>query len=187
MTSITGDINYGETIGAGRVISQRLTGSFWLPQIIFFAVVMGGVLGLPILLGLLLPRSLAWLNFPIILIYLGGSWWAFARISRRRLRRAWESRGIGGPFPTVFTLEDDVFVVTSETSETRIAWRAISEIVQTKTHWIFIAAGLGYCLPRRFFGDVESEKAFVASALARIAQAGQTRSRKAALFVGGGS
>jgi len=187
MTSIAGDIKYGETLGAGRVMSARLTGSYWLPSIVFAVVILIGVLSLPIVLDLLIPTQSVWLGLPITVLYVGGSCWAYVRISRRRTRRAWERRGIISPFPTTFTLEDDVFVVSSETSETRMAWQGVSEILQTKTHWIFIAAGVGYCLPRRFFGDMESEKAFVTEALARITQDAQARSQQAAAFVGGGS
>ena len=182
MTSVTGDIRFGETNGAGRVLVGRLAGPYWLPLALFILAILAGGFGWTPLFGRYVPDDLQWLQLPVSLAWIGGCWIAYVRLSRWRLRRGWERRGVVSPYRTTFALEDEAFVVTSDVSQMRVLWAGVTELAPTKRLWIFVINGLGYCLPRRLFGDVEAERAFIAAALARMEDSARGRSPEAMRF-----
>jgi hypothetical protein len=67
---------------------------------------------------------------------------------------------------------------------THLPWPAVLEIGREKTQWLLITtSGGAFYVPRRFFADIEEEKAFIAFCLDRLSPEARTRSIEAAAFL----
>jgi hypothetical protein len=111
-----------------------------------------------------------------------------ARLYRGLMRRVQigiaAARGHEDPAAVTVAATPEGLRIAGATSDTRVAWAGISEIAPTPTQWLFITGGMGYVVPRRFFPDVETQRAFLRLALGHMAETARARSKKAVAFAG---
>ncbi|HEY3947419.1 YcxB family protein [Phenylobacterium sp.] len=187
MLEASGECAIGESRGASWLLSKRVSGMGLAGYLISLCAIFAVELLTSFVLFAVAPAAVAdVLSLPLIVGAGLGSLWLWLRWRRARLRKGWEARGVTNPHPVTFRIEDAVFVVVSGHSEIRCRWGAISEIARSRHHWIYIGYGLGYCLPRRFFGDVVTEREFLNESLQRMDDAARRRSRQASAFVEAG-
>jgi hypothetical protein len=185
MTEVSGEYWFGEARGANWLLSRKISGFGLAGFILYLALVMAAMFTATTLVDQFAPPWLAgWLSLPSIAVVGVAVFYAWYRWRSARLRKGWTGRGVANPSLTSFRIDDEVFVVASPAQEIRCRWSVISEIAPTRRHWVFIGAGLGYCVPRRFFADVEAERAFLAASLSHMSETARGRSRKAVAFVG---
>jgi hypothetical protein len=64
-------------------------------------------------------------------------------------------------------------------------WPCVTDLYQTKKHWVFLVQSSAMVLPRRFFATPEAERDFIAEAMSRMADAARARSPDAVRVIGG--
>lgn len=107
---------------------------------------------------------------------------AYRRWSRRAQVAVWTARGRAEPESVRFSIGDDGFHADYGATSTRVGWPAVSEIIPTPRHWLFIGGTLAYSVPRRFFEDSAAERAFLRAALDRLTAEARARSPEAVAF-----
>lgn len=180
---IGGDMRFGEASSAAWAIS-RVYGVGAGRLALYLLIVMVAMLSLSSLSEALLPPALAnAAALPIIMVVGLGGIVGILRLRQWQVGQALRKRGQSLLTPITFAADDRGFVIDSAEMNLRIAWTAVTDLVQTRAHWVFLAGGMGYCVPRRFFAKVEDERAFVRAALAQFSEGARGRSRKATAFV----
>jgi hypothetical protein len=104
---------------------------------------------------------------------------------RRTIETLWRERGVASPWLMGYVADATGFTIRQPGQETRIAWDAVTEVAPAPTHWIFLANLLGHPMPRKFFADLEAERAFIAEAVRHLPDAARARSPEAIAFAAG--
>ncbi|MFI4976116.1 MAG: YcxB family protein [Caulobacterales bacterium] len=185
MTEASGLYHIGEARSAMRILAGRLFGLRRFQLVALMAFLFVSIVGAMGIVNWLVPpdrpgnagASLIAISITCAVAYSLYVWWW-----RVGYVKAWERRGVENPTQSRFTVEDAALVVASGPTTTRVEWRGIIEIAPSPTHWIFVGNGIGYCLPKRFFGDKAAERAFIDAALSRMNEAARERSREAVAF-----
>jgi hypothetical protein len=123
--------------------------------------------------------------FVVLVVYVVliiGGYLVIARWLRDKLVRSWVARGATNPTKISFKASDVGLEMDGVAATTVLHWSAVSEILPTKRHWVFIGTTLAYTLPRRFFPDQATEQVFIRTALSHLGEAARARSRRAADF-----
>jgi hypothetical protein len=179
----SGEIRLGETGAASRMLGRKLAGNGLVPLVIALAALIGISVLSQTVIPVFFPDSGLWVELAIILIAVGG-FWGFLRWQRHSLIRGWQARGVPLQSPVTFRLAPDALEVEQATWIARYRWPGISELTQTKAHWVYIGPGLAYCLPKRFFANPAEERAFIRSSLEHMTTDARARSDAANAFVG---
>lgn len=192
---VSGDLPLAETAKARWALGARLYGWWRYMWIVMVLALMACGLAMFFLFEALSrrPQPIAYEQFElwaILLLYLGfgvGYVLACRRYWRWLVSRSTRARGYKDVIPIRFAVAEDGFHVTAEFARTHVSWPGVSEIApMRKRHWLFITAGSGFVIPRRFFAGVEAERAFIRAALGHLGEAARARSKEAAAFVGAG-
>jgi hypothetical protein len=178
---VGGQFRIGEASSAAWLLSRRVCGFGVVAWAVYLVCLFAGVIVVAAVADALLPRwagplaiaTMGLLGVRTMLIW-----------RRRRSARAWRERGVPDPQLVTFRIEEDALVVEQAMSTSTFRWAGVSELMPTKTHWVYVGPGLGYCLPRRFFGDKAQEQAFLRASLARMNDAARARSKEATAFIG---
>lgn len=180
---ISGEMQFGETSSAAWAIS-RLYGFGVGIYLLSTALMIAVISGLATLADMLLPDGVAGgLMLPLIIVGSLTAIFGVMRLQRWRMRQALRARGQSLITPITFTVDEHGFRMHYPDADVRLAWSGVTDVVQTKTHWVFALGGLGYCVPRRFFANVADERAFIRAALAQLEEPARARSGKATAFV----
>lgn len=179
-----GEMRVGEAAAAASWALSRANGFGVMGYLVYLAIYFVVLMGMVTLVERLLPPMWSGLlTLPLILVTAFGGIYGMTRMRLWRMRRTQAARG-GVPLtPVSYRLEDDAFVVQQPRALTRVEWAGVSELMSLKKHWVFVVSGMGYCLPRRFFGAPADERAFIRAALGRMTPEARNRSAKAATFV----
>lgn len=180
---ISGEMKIGETASASWVISRVYGFGLWGMIFVWLAVLVA-MLATSTLASILFPKEVSGaLVLPIgVLAWIGGMI-AMNRIRNARMARALKARGLPRNAPVTFSIDADALEVRGSHGVSAVAWPAVTELLSTRQHWIFVSGGVGYCLPRRLFPAQAGERDFVRSALERMSEAARGRSRQAVSFV----
>lgn len=105
------------------------------------------------------------------------------RFAPKMAQDAWRIRGVPPRMDMTYRIEDQTLVIVGPTTEVRLVWWSVSEIIPGRDCWLFVGMGVSYFLPRRFFADLAAEKAFLSACLEKMSPEARTRSPKAAALV----
>lgn len=182
MQQVSGDVRIGETASASWAIS-RIYGVGLLVSAAYVALLIAATTILSSLLDGLPPALSGALQLPMLVLVVVGGAMGLIRYRQWSIGRALKARGKTLVTPVTFTADDLGLGMDSPEAQMRLAWSAVTDLLRTKAHWVFVVGGMGYCLPRRFFASIEDERAFIRSAMARLSEGARERSGKAAAFV----
>lgn len=63
-------------------------------------------------------------------------------------------------------------------------WFCVTDLYQTRKHWVFLVQSSAMVLPRRFFATPQAEREFIGEAVSRMTDAARSRSPDATKFIG---
>lgn len=188
---VSGDLPPSEIAKAKWALGARIYGRWqymWIVMIFCLSVFGLAVVFLSDWL-FQLPQFVAYERYgswAFLLVYfalLAGFVLVCARYGRWVVAKSTRERGYRNVVPIRFLVAEDGFHVTAEFSRTHVSWPGVTEIApMRKRHWLIILAGSGYVIPRRFFANVEAERAFIRDALGHMSEAARGRSKKAVAF-----
>ncbi|WP_246263384.1 YcxB family protein [Caulobacter soli] len=101
------------------------------------------------------------------------------------LRKALAARGQGHQLPLTLRLTPEALVYDLVDLTTTARWASVTDLYQTRKHWVFLVQSSALVLPRRFFATPEAEREFIAEALSRMTDAARARSPDASRTVDG--
>ena len=183
----SGTLHIGEASSKAAKAMSRFTGHPWpliwsnAAALVFVFAVIFGFSALSEAYAL---PSWGWL-IALMTMLVGGVWVTMAvcrRLAVRAFKAALAARNVSDPLPVVIEIADGHLLNQTGEVETRTAWRAVSEILRIEPYWVILAQGGAHYVPRRYFGDIESEKAFVSAILARLTDEARARSDAARAF-----
>lgn len=96
--------------------------------------------------------------------------------------QAWRALGAPNESAATYVITNDELVIRTDDGEIRKAWSAVLEIAEEPAFWLFIVAEMSYFLPKRFFSDAPTHRAFIAECLSRLAPEARARSTDAERF-----
>ena len=102
------------------------------------------------------------------------------RWAPRMAQDAWRLRGVPPSMNLSYRVEEQDLVIIAPSTETKLAWWSVSEIIPGRDCWLFVGTGVSYFLPRRFFATPSVEAAFLRICLERMSPEARARSPKAA-------
>lgn len=186
---ISGSVYIGEAAAkAGKGVA-RLTGYPW-PMV--WSNVTGGVFVVVVLFGVsaltelhLLP-AWTWL-VGLVVAMIGGIWLTMVvcrRLTLRAFKAALAVRNVANPLPVLVEMTDAHLINRTGDVETRMAWGVVSDVLRIDPYWIILAQGGPHYLPRRYFPDVEAERAFITVLLSRLNEDARARCDAARAFIG---
>lgn len=185
---VSGNVSIGEAAGKAARGMARLTGHPW-PMI--WSNVAGGVFVIVtlflfgVLTELRLLPAWTWL-IGLAVGMVGGIWLTVIvcrRLAMRTFKAALMARKVGNPLPVVIEMTDDHLINRTGEVETRMAWHVVSDVLRIDPYWVILAQGGQHYLPRRYFPDPETEKAFIAELLMQLDEDARARSDAARAFV----
>lgn len=106
------------------------------------------------------------------------------RLTPPTMRKALAERGQSYEHQLTILLTPDALVYDLVDLTLTARWPCVTDLFQTRKHWVFLVQSSAMVLPRRFFATVEDERKFIAEAMSRMTVAAQARSRDAEAFVG---
>lgn len=130
----------------------------WLTAVMSVDFAIGGLL-----LGLLLVQALA----------------------APAMRKALAARGQNPRLALTLRLTPKTIVYDLVDLTMTASWSCVTDLYQTRRHWVFLAQSSAMVLPRRFFATLEAEREFIAEALSLMTDAARARSPDAVRIVGG--
>lgn len=184
---ISGTIHIGEASAKAAKAMTRFTGHPWpliwsnVAGLVFVAAAIFGFSAISQAYGL---PSWGWL-VTLLTALVGGIWVTMAvclRLALQTFKAALAVRGVVDPLPVVIELTDTHLINQTGDVETRMVWRAVSEVLRIEPYWVVMAQSGAHYLPRRYFTDVESERVFVAALLAHMSEEARARSDAARAF-----
>ena len=104
---------------------------------------------------------------------------AILRFLVKKKHRAWLARGVPTEIDYTFSILPEGLQLTSEVGVGMIRWPFINEIMLFRDHWLLIAAGYGFGIPRQSFPSEAEERTFLATLLDHLEPSARTRSRNA--------
>ncbi|HUO99202.1 MAG TPA: hypothetical protein VMU01_11065 [Rhizomicrobium sp.] len=112
--------------------------------------------------------------------------WPFAkmhtRLRRCYLRTTYQQRGGPMSWTKVVTLTPDGLAFDDSTTIATTKWQYVSELYGIGGYWVFLMPVEPLFLPKRWFSDEASERAFVRKALGYMTEEARARSKKAVKF-----
>lgn len=101
------------------------------------------------------------------------------------VRKALAERGQLSEHPLTFRLTPEALVFDLADLTMTARWPCVTDLYQTRKHWVFLFQSSAMVLPRRFFATAGAERDFIVEAMSRMTDAARARSPDAARFVGG--
>jgi len=177
MTNVSGVLRVGEAAPAVRDIAARLRGANMAYVVVVVVLAIAGAVA---------GRLIAPGNDASGLMGAGAGALLYALVAKRialwRYRRKFTERGFSNELTLRLEIGDDTLCyVVGDVTESA-PWRAVSELFQSHGYWIFLVQGSSWFAPRRFFADVNTERAFVRAALERMSEEAKERSTHATVF-----
>ncbi|WP_372781467.1 YcxB family protein [Phenylobacterium sp.] len=184
MVEVAGVYNHREFETAQRSAARRLFGGVVAARIAAYFLLYGGLIVVAVgLLGLPLEGGLkAAVTGAGVLLYLTAGLWACRRFLRSRIDRVLARIGYPMASQVSYRVGDQALTLSADGCETRIGWSVLIQILETRSHWVFLSAGPTIYLPRRFFADRGAERVFLAAALGYANPAALNRSPEARKF-----
>lgn len=108
---------------------------------------------------------------------------AILRLRVRKMRQSWLARGVPAKIDFTYSVLPEGLQVTSEVGIAIIRWPFISEVMPVQGHWLLIAPGYGFGIPRQSFPAEAEEQRFLMTLLDHLEPSARTRSRKAATML----
>jgi YcxB-like protein len=179
---VRGEFLLGENHYASGLLRQRLLGWRRFAGLGWVVLVATGLLASIPVLKAVDARPPPLLVLAVYVALASGGYLLIARWVRASLIRSWIARGAANPTSISFKASEAGLEMEGIASTTLLHWSAVSEILPTKRHWIFIGNSLAYTLPKRFFPDHATEQAFIRTAMSHLGEAARARSRQAADF-----
>ena len=174
---ISGDIRLGEADSASSAIFARMAGP--AGRVLQIAGCMGpallAVVGIYLLdqaEGTSNSMSAIWIALCVAVIYLP---FLIQFLARRAMRSARLARGATETTFCTLDLDDEGMQMDWDGARHWCAWSKVSEVILYRDMWVVIT-GIGYCLPRRLFGDQTEEAAFLDHVLTHLSPEAVTRS-----------
>jgi hypothetical protein len=182
---VSGETRLGETTAAGQLLARKLMGRGWGPLAVYLIALAAVLMLSSTVLPLFLSEAEVGIGAPALVILTAvGGFWLFMKWRLRSLVTGWQARGVPMLSAVTFRIDPDAMQVDNAGVHVRCLWPGVSELAQTKLHWVFIVPGLAYCVPKRFFATPAEERAFVRAALERMTPEARARSDAATTFVG---
>jgi hypothetical protein len=182
---VGGAFRLGENNGASGILRRRLLGWRRYGLLVWLVVTVAVAIGSTFLADALFGRRgflSAASGLAIYAVVAGGGYVVWLRWCRASLIRGWESRGVANPTLVKFEVAESAFEMQSGPTKTSVLWSGVSEIIPSRLHWLYVANGLAYCVPRRFFADQAAERAFVRTSLEYMSVDARNRSGAADAF-----
>lgn len=101
------------------------------------------------------------------------------------MRKALAERGQKHELALTFRLTPEALVYDLDDVTMTARWPCVTDLYQTRKHWVFLVQSSAMVLPRRFFATPGAEREFVAEAMSRMTDAARARSPDAVRFIGG--
>lgn len=185
---VEGEIKVGEAAPWAQKASSRINGH---PRPM--------ILGIVVYLGVFGVLMFAWMLLDQMFFH--APWWVFylplivfvimaihltrkvcRKYSVRLATKALTERDLPNPVFGRFELTEDGLVAVSGRVEIRAPWKSVSDVFSAGPYWVIIVDALPVYLPKRFFPDVEAEKAFIVRLTSNAPQATRDRSPAAVAF-----
>lgn len=179
---VGGEFKLGENYYASGLLRQRLLGWWRFAGLGWVALVAAGLIAGDPVLNAIVGRRSPLVMLAVYLVLVIGGYLVIARWLRATLIRNWVARGATNPTKISFRVSDVGLEMEGVAATTLLHWSAVSEILPTKRHWVFIGTSLAYTLPRRFFPDQTTERTFIRTALSHLGEPARARSGRAAAF-----
>lgn len=107
------------------------------------------------------------------------------RLTGPSMRKALAERGQSYELTLTLRLTPEALVYDLADFTITARWRCVTDLYQTKKHWVFLVQSSTVVLPRRFFSTPDAEREFISEAISRMTDAARSRSPDATRFVGG--
>ncbi len=107
------------------------------------------------------------------------------RLAGPSMRKALAQRGQSYDQPLTLRLTPEALVYDLADLTMTARWPCVTDLYQTRKHWVFLVQNSAIVLPRRFFATREAERDFIVEATSRMTDAARARSPDATKVVGG--
>lgn len=129
--------------------------------------------------------SAAAMSVEFAIVGLGVGLLAVQRLAGPSLRKALAERGQAYEQSLTLRLTPEGLVYDLTDLTMTVRWPCVTDLYQTRKHWVFLVQSSAMVLPRRFFATPEAERDFIVEARSRMTDAARARSPDATRFVGG--
>jgi hypothetical protein len=161
-----------------NAVQRRVVGRWQLPLILGLPV-LGIVCGLAItVVAQIASDGLVRMAVAVVLVTVAiACIQAILRSLTKKKNQAWLARGVPSEIDYTFSILPEGLQLTSEVGLGMIRWPFINEIVLFDDHWLLIAAGYGFGIPRQSFSSEAEERTFLAALLDHLEPSARARSR----------
>lgn len=196
MASVSGLLKIGEAQATIQTIAKRQRGSAYVFYLVLFALMIGGMFaGIAVTFAAFFVLDLAkiyydW-NVGLVSVVVG---WVglilglilYQRICKRltvaRFRKRLIQKGTPPELPLRMEIAAEDLLYDVGDVKHIAKWSCVSEVFPNHGYWIFLAQSSPYFAPKRFFVDINAERAFVKDALSHMSEAARGRSKDAVAF-----
>lgn len=104
---------------------------------------------------------------------------AIVRFFAKKVEQAWLARGVPPEIDLTFSIHPEGLEATSDIGVSMCRWTAINEVMLFRGHWVLVAAGYGFGIPRHSFASEADERTFMTALFDRLEPAARARSQAA--------
>ena len=197
MTCVSGLLKIGEAQSTLRNIGKRQRGSAYVFYLILVALMIGGmVAGVTITFAVFLVLDFAKIHhdWDVGSVSMWVGWFGmfvgvilYQRICKRltvaRFRNRLIQKGTTPELPLGMEIAPEDLLYDVGDVKHVAKWSCVSEVFPSHGYWIFLESS-PYFAPKRFFANVDGERAFLKDALAHMSEAARGRSKEAVAFAG---
>lgn len=104
---------------------------------------------------------------------------AIVRFFVSKMQQAWLARGVPPEIDLTFSIHPAGLQATSYVGVSLLRWAFINEVMLFRGHWLLIAAGYGFGIPRHAFASEADERTFMTALFDHLEPSARARSQTA--------